>query len=291
MIDIHSRWPSIRRRSNAAAPAVDKARSTVLDSPLGQQRARRADPARVRDLLSQLIQSIEGKPLSAFVPMAEAVPLLIGLTPGNLAAFDEFLSSFIGTVVGDLGRVVTPGSVTGPSDSISANRRFLGASALGVRRTAVEPGRPASVRRFDDLMAMFSEGRTLAAVLGDGNDGLPPGVSEIVNSMLVAIRNGLKAGDSEGARQAGADAGVLIAAVHATFFTEETTEKAGKRLRKIGKNHWLAPGFERSKKGRAHVIGIDVDGETVATKDVEVVEGKFVRLRRGKPARRRTRKV
>ena len=289
--DIRSNWPSILSRGDSPGVAVDPSRHTTLDGPMGTERVSRADPNRVRDLLSQLIQSIEGKPLSAFVPMAEAVPLLIGLTPGNLAAFDEFLSSFIGTVVGDLGRVVTPGSVTGPSDSISANRRFLGASALGVRRTAVEPGRPASVRRFDDLMAMFSEGRTLAAVLGDGNDGLPPGVSEIVNSMLVAIRNGLKAGDSEGARQAGADAGVLIAAVHATFFTEETTEKAGKRLRKIGKNHWLAPGFERSKKGRAHIIGIDVDGETVAIRDTKVADGKFVRLRRGKSVRRRTRKV
>ncbi len=145
-VDLYSRWPSIRRRSNAPTVAADPSRSTTLDGPLGTERARRADPARVRDLLSQLIQSIEGKPLSAFVPMAEAVPLLIGLTPGNLAAFEEFLGSFIGTVVGDLGRVVTPGSVTSPADSISANRRALAASSLGVRRSAsVQPGRPASV--------------------------------------------------------------------------------------------------------------------------------------------------
>ena len=209
---LRSRWPTILRRGDAPTAAVDPSRSTTLDGPLGTERVSRADPARVRDLLSQLIESIEGKPLSAFVPMAEAVPLLIGLTPGNLASFDEFLSSFIGTVVGDLGRVVTPGSVTSPSDSISANRRQLAAGALGVRRTAVQPGRPASVRRFDELMAFFSQGATLAAVLGDGDDGLPPGTAEIVNSMLVAIRNNLKNGSAEGARQAGADAGVLIGA-------------------------------------------------------------------------------
>ena len=277
---LRSRWPTILRRGDAPTAAVDPSRSTTLDGPLGTERVSRADPARVRDLLSQLIESIEGKPLSAFVPMAETVPLLLGLTPGNLAAFDEFLGSFIGTVVGDLGRVVTPGSVTSPADSISANRRQLAAGSLGVRRAAdVQPGRPRSVRRFDELMVLFSEGRTLAAVLGDGDDGLPPGTSEIVNSMLVAIRNGLKAGDSEGARQAGADAGILIAAIHGAFFTESTAAKSGKRLRRIGKNHYALPGYETRKKGRAHVIAVDVDGEEVPIADVKVAGSKFVRRR------------
>lgn len=280
-IDLYSRWPSVRRRSNAPTVAVDPARSTVLDGRLGQK-AQRADPNRVADLLSQLVTAIEGRPLSDFVPMAQTVPLLLGLTPGNLAAFDEFLGSFIGTVVGDLGRVVTPGSVTSPADSISANRRQLAAGALGVKRTdAVQPGRSASVRKFDDLMAFFSEGATLAAVLGEADDGLPPGTAEIVNSMLVAIRNNLKTGDDAGARQAGADAGVLIAAVHAAFFTE-SSERAGKRMRKVGRNHYALPGYETRRKGRAHVIGVDVDGETVATKDVKVADGKFVRRRRRK---------
>ena len=267
-IDLFGAWPTLKHRGDTPTPESDPARATVLDSPLYVKRIRRADPNRVRDLLSQLITAIEGKPLSAFVPMAETVPLLLGLTPGNLAAFDEFLGAFIGTVVGDLGRVVTPGSVTSPADSISANRRRLAAGSLGVQRTAVEPGRPATAQKFDELMAMFSEGRTLAAVLGDGNDGLPPGVSEIVNSMLIAIRNGLVAGDAEGARQAGADAGVLISAVHATFFGGETSERSANcnRLQLAARTHTGGlSGMVRVRKApadssRARIVAVEMEG-------------------------------
>lgn len=273
------RLPSIRRKSPAP---VAKGRYTVLDGALGQQKAQRADPARVRDLLSQLIQSIEGKPLSAFVPMAEAVPLLIGLTPGNLAAFDEFLGSFIGTVVGDLGRVVTPGSVTSPADSVSANRRQLAAGSLGVKRAAnVQPGQPASRRKFDELMAFFSDGKTLASVLGDGDDGLPPATAEIVGAMLTAIKNKLKSGDPAAARQAGADAGVVIAAIHASFFTE-ASEKSG-RMRRSVRDH--TTGFNGPvlvKKGgedtaRARVTAIEMNGVEFV---VDPRTGKTVRKRK-----------
>lgn len=282
MIDLHSRWPSIKRRSNAPTVAPDPARSTVLDSPLGKETARRADPARVRDLLSQLVTEIGSRPLSDWIPLAETIPLLIGLTPGNLASFDEFLGAFIGTVL-ENGRTVEPGSVTSPSDSISANRRRqLGASALGVKRAAnVEPGRPASARKFDELMMLFSEARTLAAILADADDGLPPGTSEIIGAMLTAIKNNLVSGDSAAARQAGADAGALIAAVHATFFGGEGAERTP-RMRKVGENHYALDGYETVRKGRAHVIGVDVDGEVVATKDVKVADGKFVRKRKRK---------
>lgn len=285
-VDLYRAWPSVRRRaSHGAADAGMAGRSTTLDRIPGQESRRKADPARVRDLLSQLITAIEGKPLSDFVPMAEAVPLLIGLTPGNLAAFDEFFGAFIGTVVGDLGRVVTPGSVTSPADSVSANRTFLAAKALGVKGAAnVKRARPATARRFDDLMAMFSEGRTLAAVLGDGHDGLPPGTSEVVNSMLVAIRSNLKAGDDAGARQAGADAGVLMAAVHGAFFGGQTSERNTRstRMRRIGKNHYAAPGWERRRKGRAMIKMVEIDGQDVPIQDakIDVAARKFVRRRK-----------
>lgn len=236
-VDLYRAWPSVRRRaSHGTADAGMAGRSTTLDRIPGQESRRKADPARVRDLLSQLIAAIEGKPLSDFVPMAEAVPLLIGLTPGNLAAFDEFLGAFIGTVVGDLGRVVTPGSVTSPADSVSANRTFLAAKALGVKGAAnVKRARPATARRFDDLMAMFSEGRTLAAV-------------------------------------------------HGAFFGGQTSERNTRstRMRRIGKNHYAAPGWELRRKGRAMIKMVEIDGQDVPIQDakIDVAARKFVRRRK-----------
>ena len=279
-----SRWPSIRHRSNAPAPAAAPARLITLDGVFGAQTARRADPNRVRDLLSQLITAIEGKPLSAFVPMAETVPLLLGLTPNNLAAFDEFLGAFIGTVVGDLGRIVTPGSVTSPSDSISANRRQLAAGALGVKRSAsVVRGRPRSATKYDDLVAFFSEGKTLAAVLTDADDGLPPAVAEVVGAMLTAISNNLKSGSPAAAREAGADAATLIVAVHDAFFTEATAER-GTRGGRVARTHTGGlSGMVRVKKAprtsRAKIKFVEVDGEDVPVEDVVIAGKKFVKRR------------
>ena len=251
--DIRSNWPSILSRGDSPGVAVDPSRSTTLDGPMGTERVSRADPNRVRDLLSQLIESIEGRPLSAFIPMAETIPLLLGLTPANLLAFDEFLGSFIGTVL-ENGRTVEPGSVTSPSDSISANRR-LAAGALGVRRTAVEPGRPRSARKYDDLVAHFSEAKTLAAVLADADDGLPPATAEVVGAMLNSIRNDLQSGDAEGAREAGKGAAILVAAAHAAFLGGETS---GRALRVRG-GPVLVRRSPASETSRAVVTHVDFD--------------------------------
>ncbi len=284
-VDLYRMWPSIRRSSRPADVGVSKGCATTLDLIPGQETARRADPGRVRDLLSQLVTEIEGQPLSNFVPLAQTIPLLIGLTPQNLAAFDEYLSAFIGTVVGDLGRVVTPPSVTSPSDSVSANRRFLSAKALGVKAAEdVRPARPATAQRFDDMLALFSEGATLAAVLGDADDGLPPATAEIIGAILTAIRSNLRSGSPDGARQAGKDAGILIAAAHAAFFAGETSERANRRpMRQVGKAHYVAPGYESVRvRKRAHVKAVDVDGEAVPIHDAEIdlKARKFVRRRR-----------
>ena len=286
--DIRSNWPSILSRGDSPGVAVDPSRSTTLDGPMGTERVSRADPNRVRDLLSQLIESIEGRPLSDFVPMAQTVPLLLGLTPQNLLAFDEFLGSFIGTVL-ENGRTVEPGSVTSPSDSISANRR-LAAGALGVRRTAVEPGRPRSARKYDDLVAHFSEAKTLAAVLADVDDGLPPAVAEVVGAMLTSIEGNLKSGSPAAAREAGADAATLIVAVHDVFFTEATAERGANcnRLHPVARDHTAGlTGMVRVKKSprtsRARIKFVEVDGEDVPVDDVVIAGKKFVkrRLRKG----------
>ncbi len=59
-VDLFSRWPSIRRRTTApepqrpaGLPERDVQRSTTLDNSLGARKARKADPNRVADLLSQ----------------------------------------------------------------------------------------------------------------------------------------------------------------------------------------------------------------------------------------------
>ena len=286
--DIRSNWPSILSRGDSLGVAVDPSRSTTLDGPMGTERVSRADPNRVRDLLSQLIESIEGRPLSDFVPMAQTVPLLLGLTPQNLLAFDEFLGSFIGTVIGDLGRIVQPGSVTSPSDSISANRRRLAAGALGVKRSAsVEPSRPRSARKYDDLVAHFSEAKTLAAVLADVDDGLPPAVAEVVGAMLTSIEGNLKSGSPAAAREAGADAATLIVAVHDVFFTEATAERGANcnRLHPVARDHTAGlTGMVLVRKSpagssRAKIKFVEVDGEDVPVEDVVIAGKKFVRRR------------
>lgn len=294
-LNMFSKWPSIRRNTPdpvaRGTVTLDKAntrRSTVLDSPLGQGRARRSDPRRVADLLSQLVTEIEGRPLDDWIPLAQGIVSIIGLTAGNLLAFDEFLGSFIGTVL-ENGRTVEPGSVTSPADSISANRRQLAAGSLGVTRTEVQAGRPASRRKFDELMVLFSEGKTLAAVLGDGDDGLPPGVSEIVNGMLVAIKNNLKSGDPAAARVAGADAATLIVAVHETFFTEATAGKASRsRGGRVARAH--TAGLSGPVRVRKMPLSSSVTSRAIV-KDFEFLgTGKksLIDPNTGKPARRRT---
>ena len=77
------------------------------------------------------------------------------------------------------------------------------------------------------------------------------------------------------------DTDVVMAAIvgAAGLASSLAAAKSGKRLRRIGKNHYALPGYETRKKGRAHVIAVDVDGEEVPIADVKAAGSKFVRRR------------
>ncbi len=103
--------------------------------------------------------------------------------------FQDAINSNLYTVVGPDGRVVTA-----PQVERQPHQRSL---TFGVSPgTAIHKATPRAWRKFDEFSAALSDGRTLAAVLGDGNDGLPPGAMEVFTAAFTAIRNALIAGDA-----------------------------------------------------------------------------------------------
>lgn len=86
--------------------------------------------------------------------------------------------------------------------------------------------------KFDDFMAFFSDGMTLAEVLKDGDDGLPPGFYEATNAMIVAMRNNLMSGNTGGVNAVARDFGSLVVALANTFSFEdaERAERAQKMI-------------------------------------------------------------
>jgi hypothetical protein len=231
-----------------------------------KERRQKADPSRVIQILSRLVTSIAGVPLSQIVPVAPGIPGIIGADLRG-SEFDEFLGQFL-DVLSDLG--FRPRVPVLPANSAARGdvRRQLAARAIGCSAPTADnvvapPSRYA--RRFDDLSSALSDGRTVSAVLGSGFDGLPPGSFEAVSAMITAIQNSLRAGDDAGARQAGTDAGILIAALHSVFGGGTTAQRAAAPV--------------RVRKATNRVVAIEVGSDRVETKDADLSSG--VPRRRG----------
>lgn len=67
-----------------------------------------------------------------------------------------------------------------------------------------------TARKFDNLSAMFSNGRTIAEVLSDGDDGLPPGADQALLALVVATQNSILAGDLDSVVITARDFGAMI---------------------------------------------------------------------------------
>lgn len=87
--------------------------------------------------------------------------------------------------------------------------------------------------KFDEFMAYFSDGTTLAQVLAEGDDGLPPGFSEAILALVVTVRNNLMAGNTSGVTTAARDFGSLVVALANTFSFSEDSERAEKAQKMI----------------------------------------------------------
>lgn len=257
MIDLTRSWPSIRHRSNTAQVPVDKGRATTLDIVPGQEKARRADTEREKPdkWIEALVQFIEGKSLSEILGFINQGGPAYGPLIGAFLESNEFLAFLQGfrdkVPLPDLGiRRNTSGGDLPPLPSICGVRKAVGR----------DPLRCASP---DKLRAFFSD---ISILIGD----------EAASTRIKTISTG----DLQGAQVAGARLGQLVNDV--VQATSGGIRRAGRRMTRVGPAHYVAPGYEpiRVQKGRAHVIGVDVDGETVAIKDAVIDGRKFVRKRK-----------
>lgn len=284
-LNMFSKWPSIRRndpapvaRATVALEARNTKRATTLDRVPGARPRRKADtgpdsPAR---FLQILVESISGKPLSSFFPVADGLPRIIGIDGlAKPAGFDSFLESFFQAMQ----FFTLPNQPTVRQDD--GTHRRLRAGALGVRDAGnVRRATPRPQRKFDEFSAqMPSNPATLEAALAAGaGDGIPIGFHELLSAFVGAMRSAVLANDVGALHNLGEDFASLLVALHQVVNGGEGTERTP-RMRKVGENHYALDGYETRRKGRAHIIGVDVDGVMAAIKDVEVAGGKFVRKR------------
>jgi len=222
-------------------------RATTLDPEIGptHKRARREDTGRVLQLLSQLVEQIEGRGLDSFVPLAPGLPRLIGLTPENEAQFDTFLAEFLDQIT-DQGQI---------AQAISATRTRLAASALGVtRRTAdkLEPTPPWYEQERQRLGQVLRDARVQRAVRSDGD--LPVEIGEQIASWLRLGKTLAKSPNANRQRQAAQIVGTILAAVHDAFDDQSTPP--GQRLRQVAPGHYVASGHEPRRKATNRITAI-----------------------------------
>ena len=234
-IDLFRKFPTIRTRANALEPVVrntitlDSAnmrRATTLDADARARPRRKADvgPDSPSRFLQILVESISGKPLSSFFPVAAGIPKIIGVDGLiNPAGFDSFLEAFHAAML--FFNLPNQPAVRQDDDT----RRRLRASALGVRDVGkVRRAIPRPIRKFDDFLAMMPpDPATLAAALAAGtSDGLPIGFSEALSAFIGATRAAVFANDTGALHNLGEDFGALLAALHQVVNGGETSERA-----------------------------------------------------------------
>ena len=282
-LNMFAGWPSIRRNDPAPVArgtvTLDKAntrRSITLDRIPGQAPRRRADvgpdsPAR---FLQILVESISGKDLSSFFPVAAGVPKLIGADGlVNPAAFDSFLEAFHQAMQ----FFILPGQPVVRQDD--GTRRRLRASALGVRDAGnVREATPRVARKFDEFLAqMPANPSTLAAALAAGSgDGIPLGFAESLSAFIGAMRAAVLANDVVALRELGSDFGSLLAALHQLVNGGEGTERA---LRVRGGRPVLVRKLSTDRTSRAIVKHVDFDVDDFV---YDPHSGDYIRKRKSK---------
>ena len=84
---------------------------------------------------------------------------------------------------------------------------------------------PEMKQKFDDFMAMFSEGKTLTDVLRDSNDGFPAGMQEAALAMFTAMRNNIVAGDFNRVKGVAVEFGDLVFGLAKIFEGSEQKDR------------------------------------------------------------------
>jgi len=87
--------------------------------------------------------------------------------------------------------------------------------------------------KFDEFSAFFSDGKTLAEVMDDADDGFPPGLELVILAAVTAMRNSFLAGDIDAVRQAGTDLGIVAAMLGSLFESAEKAEDTQKLVDKM----------------------------------------------------------
>ncbi len=217
----------------------------------------------VASLVSAIVEMVDGRPPAAVIPMvANLLSDRLGISATG--DFQDAISTALYTLVGPDGRTVNP-----PQVGRQPHQRSLTAGALGVSSgTTIHQATPRARRKFDEFSAALSDGRTLAAVLGDGDDGLPPGAMEVFTAAFTAIKNALIAGDAAAVQQAGADMAAMLVALHQVVnLGSETAERAQRR-------HVV------TRRSLPKIGDVVINGERVPVTEVEFRDGRPVRKQR-----------
>ncbi len=284
MIDLYSLSTTSRKSGRAtvlgepgASAATIRQCSARKAAKTSDVMATRVDPGVVASLLSALVTQIEGRNLGSIVPaVANLVNDRLGLNATS--DFQDAISSMLYAAITDAGRVVTA-----PAVDREPHQRSLSAGAIGVSPgTVIRRSTPRTVRRFDEMSAMFSDGVSLAAVLDGANDGFPPGFSEAMTGFFTVVRNGFMTGDVVAVAVAAQDLGAMLVALDQAVNGEPARRSVRRRvMRRVGKSghHYVLDGYEPVLKSQAKITHIRVGDEDVPTDQVTFSGGKPIRRR------------
>lgn len=147
-------------------------------------------------------------------------------------AISDFDPATLNTIEGGAGVVMKVGKLTeaaqkADADAAEAVAKASGAvaevsttttaDAEGVEHEFTLKGAAELVKRWSEWRAESSSGVTLADVMSDGADGLPPGMQEVFVSFITALRNSVLTGNADTVTSLCTEFGTLVNRMAKTF--------------------------------------------------------------------------
>jgi hypothetical protein len=122
--------------------------------------------------------------------------------------------------------------------------------------------------KYDDFMAMVSDGKSLEEVMRDAFDGLPPGIYEVMASTYTAMRNNILTGDMEGVRRLGTEFGEMVVNLTSVFpIADMATVQRSELVDALAPEIALAAPVAKAEEAE-----VTAEAETEAAKTEEAVQ-------------------